>query len=331
MQRNILQYLEESVVKFPNKLAYVSEDIGLTFQQVYDHTRSIGSFLSKKGLYKEAVVVFMGKDPRTIESYMGTVYSGCYYVPIDEEMPKHRVDLILESLQAKAIICDEKTKELVRGLSFQGEVYEYETMIQEKVNDELLKAIRRKQIDTDPTYIVFTSGSTGTPKGVIACHRSVIDYIDNLSQILEVDEHTIFGNQTPLYVDASLKEVYSTMKKGATTYLIPKSLFMFPIKLVEYMNQHKINTVCWVVSALTMISAFKTFDKIIPEYLHTIAFGSEVFPIKQFNIWQNVLAKGKFINLYGPTETTGMCCYYKVDRTFTEEEVIPIEIGRAHV
>lgn len=326
MQRNILQYLEKTVGEFPTKLAYVSEEIELTFQQVYDHTRSIGTFLLKKGLTKEPVVVFMGKDPRTIESYMGTVYSGCYYVPIDEEMPKHRVELIFESLQPKAIICDKKTKDLVHEFSFQGQIFEYETMIQEKVDDRLLLEIRKIQIDTDPIYIVFTSGSTGTPKGVIACHRSVIDYIDHLSQILEVDEHTVFGNQTPLYVDASLKEVYSTMKKGATTYLIPKSLFMFPIKLVEYLNQYKINTVCWVVSALTMISAFKTFDKIIPEYLHTIAFGSEVFPIKQFNLWRNVLPQSKFINLYGPTETTGMCCYYKVDREFTEEEVIPIGI-----
>ena len=326
MQRNILEYLEETVIQFPNKAAYVSEEIELTFQQVYDHTRSIGTFLSKKGLDKEPVVVFMGKDPRTIECYMGTVYSGCYYVPIDEEMPKHRVELIFESLQPKAIICDEKTKDLVHEFSFQGEIFEYETMIQETENTELLQKIRRKQIDTDPIYIVFTSGSTGTPKGVIACHRSVIDYIDQLSKILEVDEHTVFGNQTPLYVDASLKEVYSTMKKGATTYLIPKSLFMFPVKLVEYMNQYKINTVCWVVSALTMISAFKTFDTVIPKYLHTIAFGSEVFPIKQFNLWRNVLPESKFINLYGPTETTGMCCYYKVDREFLEEEVIPIGI-----
>ena len=326
MQRNILEYLEETVIKFPDKAAYVSEEIELNFQQVYNHTRSIGTFLARKGLEKEPVVVFMGKDPRTIESYMGTVYSGCYYVPIDEEMPKHRVELIFESLLPKAIICDEKTKDLVREFSFQGEIFEYETMIQEKEDVELLQKIRRKQIDTDPIYIVFTSGSTGTPKGVIACHRSVIDYIDQLSKILEVDEHTVFGNQTPLYVDASLKEVYSTIKKGATTYLIPKNLFMFPVKLVEYMNRYKINTVCWVVSALTMISAFKTFDTVVPKFLHTIAFGSEVFPIRQFNLWRKVLPESKFINLYGPTEATGMCCYYKVDREFLEDEVIPIGI-----
>ena len=90
------------------------------------------------------------------------------------------------------------------------------------------------------------------------------------------------------------------------------------------MNQFKINTVCWVVSALTMISSFRTFEKVIPEHLHTIAFASEVFPIKQFHLWKAALPNARFINLYGPTEVTGICCYYEVDREFSLEESLPI-------
>jgi non-ribosomal peptide synthetase component F len=159
---------------------------------------------------------------------------------------------------------------------------------------------------------------------VVACHRSVIDYIENLSETLGFNENTVFANQAPLYFDACLKELYPTIKFGATTYIVPHSLFMFPIKLVEYLNEHKVNTVCWVVSALTMISSFKTFEKIKPEYLHTIAFGSEVFPIKQFKLWREALPEAKFTNLYGPTECTGMSCYYHVDRDFELDEAIPV-------
>jgi len=75
---------------------------------------------------------------------------------------------------------------------------------------------------------------------------------------------------------------------------------------------------------LTMISSMGAFDKIVPKYLHTIAFVSEVFPMKQFHIWKNTLPDTKFVNLYGPTETTGVCCYYEVEREFSAEEVLPI-------
>jgi acyl-CoA synthetase (AMP-forming)/AMP-acid ligase II len=63
---------------------------------------------------------------------------------------------------------------------------------------------------------------------------------------------------------------------------------------------------------------------VVPQYLHTIAFGSEVFPIKQFNIWKETLPNAKFTNLYGPTECTGMCCYYNVNRDFALDEVMPV-------
>lgn len=324
MQNHVLDYLDNTVKRVPNKIAFANETDALTFQDVYDQNRALATFFIEKGLYKEPIVVFMNKHPKTITAFFGVINSGNFYVPIDEEMPRIRIDLILDNLKPRAIICDSQTIEIARDFKFDGELYLYDELIQTAVNAEGLEAVRAKAIDTDPIYVVFTSGSTGIPKGVVACHRSVLDYIEQLSETLEFNEDTVFGNQTPLYFDACLKELYPTLKFGATTYLVPKSLFMFPIKLVEFLNEHKINTICWVVSALTMISAFGAFKKVVPQYLHTIAFGSEVFPIKQFRIWRETLPNAKFTNLYGPTEGTGMCCFYKVNRDFELDEAIPV-------
>ena len=324
MQTNVLEYLEHTVTRVPDKVAFANEEMGLTFREVYCQARSVGSFLHGEGFYKQPVVVFMKKHPTTLVSFFGTIYAGCYYVPLDDEMPRHRVELILKTLNPAAMICDETTKDLVKEFAYTGKTYIYSEICETPVEEAALAEIRNRQIDTDPIYIVFTSGSTGVPKGVTACHRSVLDYVENLCEVLRFNEDSIFGNQTPLYFDAYLKEVMPTLKYGATTILIPKQLFMFPIKLVEFLNEKKINTVCWVVSALTMISAFKTFDKVKPECLHTVAFASEVFPIKQFNLWRAALPKARFINLYGPTETTGICCYYEVDREFGLDEVLPV-------
>lgn len=325
MQRNILEYLEETVRKYPDKTAFANESMGMTFREVYDASRNIGTCLLKKGYQKEPVVIYMKKHPHMIAAFWGAVYSGCFYVPMDEEMPAFRIDLIFRNLKPRAVICDETTSEQMKEFrDFDGEVLLYDEIAGESADPGLLGAVREAAIDTDPIYIVFTSGSTGVPKGVAACHRSVIDYVENLTEVLQISEKSILANQAPLYFDACLKELFSSLKCGATTYLTPRSLFMFPVKLVEFLNEYKINTVCWVVSALTMISSTKTFDKIIPKYLHTVAFGSEVFPIRQFRLWKEALPDARFINLYGPTEATGMSCYYEVDRDFEEGEAIPI-------
>ena len=323
-QTNVLEYLEKTVVRVPDKLAFSNGEEGLTFAQVYHDSRAIGSYLAAKGYYNEPVVVFMRKHPKCISGFFGCMYGGCYYVPIDEEMPRFRIELIFQNLKPRVMLCDSNTVEIAKEFDFSGETMIYDEVAASPIDENALADIRDKQLDTDPIYIVFTSGSTGIPKGVVACHRSVIDYIENLSETLGFNEDTVFANQAPLYFDACLKELYPTLKFGATTYIVPHHLFMFPIKLVEYMNEHKVNTVCWVVSALTMISSFKTFEKVKPEYLHTIAFGSEVFPIKQFKIWREALPNAKFTNLYGPTECTGMSCFYHVDRDFELDEAIPI-------
>lgn len=325
---NVLEYMEATATNVREKVAFAGENSSLTFGKLYDVSRSIGSSLANDGIYGEPVVIYMKKSPEAISAFFGTLYGGCYYVPLDEEMPQYRIELILGTLNARAMITDGSTAEKAQKLKeeghFTGKIFDYQQISQFPEDSLKLTAIREKQLDTDPIYIVFTSGSTGVPKGVVACHRSVIDYIERLSETLGFSSETVFGNQAPLYFDACLKELYPTLKFGATTYIIPKALFMFPLKLVEYINEHKINTVCWVVSAFTMISAFGTFKKAIPSSLKTIAFGSEVFPIKQFNLWREALPEATFTNLYGPTETTGMCCFYRVDREFSEGEAIPI-------
>ncbi len=324
MQKHLMEYLDTIVQRVPEKLAFSNGETCLTFHETREQARRIGSFLSAHGHDREPVVVFMARGPRPIVAFFGVLYAGCYYVALDQEMPAHRIELILRELRPKALICDDSTCELAAELSPDSAMYHYDEMILAAEDADRLADRQTRAIDTDPAYIVFTSGSTGIPKGVIANHRSVIRYVETLSELLDFGPDTVFGNQTPLYFDACLKEIIPTLKFGAATYIIPKQLFMFPLRLVEYLNTHRINTICWVVSALTMVSGLGVLEQLVPEHLKTIAFASEVFPIKQFNRWRQALPEARFINLYGPTETTGVCCYYEVDREFQLDEVIPI-------
>lgn len=322
--RNVLEYLEMTAPRVPEKVAIGAPEGSLSYGELLRQAKSVGSFLHGTGLYGKSVVVFMHKSPQTIAAFLGAIYAGCYYVPLDEEMPAHRIGLIFDTLRPEAVIYDETTRKALNALPYSGASYLYREISETPVAEDALAAIREKQLDTDPIYIVFTSGSTGVPKGVVGCHRAVIDYIENLCPVLQPDETSVFGNQTPLYFDAFLKEVFPAFRYGGTVWLIPRQLFMFPVKLVEFLNEYRINTVCWVVSALTMISSFGTFRKVKPKYLRTVAFASEVFPMKQFALWREALPEARFINFYGPTECTGVCCYYVVDREFGMDEKLPI-------
>lgn len=329
---NILEYLEETAAAVPDKIAFSTGTESRTFSEVLCASRKIGTYLLHNGYRREPVVVLMEKHPDTVTTFLGVITAGCYYVCLDSSMPIYRMELILSSLSPRILIYDEKNQKnaetlaenfVQKGMSFITVCAE--TLFSVSEDPKMLSAARETQLDTDPIYIVFTSGSTGVPKGVIACHRSVIDYTENLSLALGFSRETVFANQSPLFFDAPLKELMPTLKFGATTYFIPKQLFSFPVRLVEYLNTYRVNTVCWVVSALVQISRLGTFSYVKPEYLTTVAFGSEVFPRKQYDLWREALPDATFYNLYGPTEATGMSCYWKARPLGADE---PIPVGR---
>ncbi|MCL2204363.1 MAG: amino acid adenylation domain-containing protein [Defluviitaleaceae bacterium] len=320
----VLEYLENTVKATPEKNAFVGENGGLTFAELYEKSRAVGSFLHERGVYKKPVVVFMEKSADMVAAFLGVAYGGCYYVPLDAEMPTYRIRQIFEAVSPSLVIRDDASQQILATLEVPCDILSFADISTCRINDPALATLRQAAIDTDPLYVVFTSGSTGTPKGVTASHRSVIDYIEQLCPVLGVDETTVFGNQSPLYLDACLKELIPTLKYGATTHFIPKSLFMFPVKLIQYINAHGINTICWVASALGLVAALGALDKATPHTLRTIAFGSEVFAIKHLNRWRKALPQARFIHLYGPTEATGMSLYYILERDFAEHETVPI-------
>ena len=125
MKQHVLDYLEETVKEVPEKIAFSGEHSALTFQELYDNSKRIGSNLILNGYVKEPILVFMEKSPEEICAFFGVIRSGCFYVPIDEEMPSARIDLIIENCKPRAVIFDDATAEKVNTLNFDGKAYHY--------------------------------------------------------------------------------------------------------------------------------------------------------------------------------------------------------------
>ena len=323
MEKNITCYLDKQAFKYPEKYIFIENDKNkITYKAFNKESQKIATnILKEKKLHNKPIAVFIDKSIDCLKSMFGIMYSGNFYCVFDVTSPKNRIDNIIETLKPELIITNDKNYSKISEYNYGIDILNISSL-NYSLDNKLLNSINR--CDTDPAYVLFTSGSTGVPKGSVITHKSLISYIDWFKTAFNINSRTVFGNQTPFYFSMSVSDVYSTIVAGATLCIIPKINFSFPIKLMEYLNNYKINTIYWVPSALSIVANLGTFDYAKPNYLKKVLFAGEVMTMPQLNIWRKELPKITYANLFGPTETTDICTYYVVNRKFKDNETLPI-------
>ena len=320
MIHNVLQLLERNVISDPDKIALRDENDSVSYREYQDYARRIGTFVACRCQSRNRpVAVLIDRTIRPILSFMGIVYSGNFYVPIDPTMPQERIDRILTTLDPLMIIaCGKNT------LGDDYDVVPYEDIVTTQADDALLKQIRDDSCDIDPLYSIFTSGSTGVPKGVLVSHRSVLDLVEAFHEAFAFQKDSVFGNQAPFDFDVSVKDIYDALYCGGTVQVIPKKYFKMPKLLIGFLRDRAVTTIIWAVSALRIVADFQTLEGEEPLALENIMFSGEVMPVKSLNYWMDHLPDARYVNLYGPTEITCNCTYHIIKKRYANDEMLPI-------
>lgn len=342
--KNVLEWLEATVAKYPDKPAFSDTESSITFRQVYDIARNTGAYLVEQlGVDRTPVAVFAGRKMVTPAYFLGVVYAGRPYAPIDASLPDKRIEKILENLCPMAIVADRESLEHVESIvdelaKSEGfdrpqifiaeDISRFKKVVCDDSSLDMLAAVRRQMSMTDPLYIIYTSGSTGNPKGVMTSHLSLMTYINAYCDVMHIEGEDVLGNQSPLDYIAAIRDIYLPLKTGCSTAIIPKEYFMEPNVLFDYMNEKRVSSVGWSVSAFTILTSLGAFEETGLKSLRKICFSGSVMPCRVLRKWQKNLPEAHFVNQYGPTEATASCTYYSVDHTVEEDEVLPI--GKAY-
>lgn len=323
IQRSVVDYLKSAANECPDKCAYFDESLRLTYGRLNSLAGCIATSLIRElNVYNRPVAIYMDKSPMMIAAFFGVIYSRNFYSPIDTGMPDYRLKLLMENLKPVGIITDAAHYDVAR--QYCSHVFLVEEFNEEEIDEDLINESLKNALDTDPLYVLYTSGSTGVPKGVVVSHASLIDYIDEFCAAVPIGFDDIVANQAPFYFDASLIDIYCTLHERATMGIVPLAYFSVPLQILRYLEDNHITFIRWVPSALKMISTFKGFKTLKPSCLRTVVFGAEAMPVKVYNYWFENLPDTTFIQIYGPTEITGVCTYYICDRAYAEDEIIPI-------
>ncbi len=325
----VIARFKDTVKKFPDNIAVEDMDGSMTYRELDNVSEAAaGGIISllPEGKRNVPVMVYLPRSVASVASFLAVLKTGGPYVPVDYQVPLKRFLSMTAKVGPALIVTDEDGRERLRdsGLDWGTEICLYGELIQARPRpDETAKRLDGA-VDTDPAYIMHTSGSTGEPKGVVISHRGIEDYADWLIEEFGIDETSVFGLQSGFHFDNCVLDMYGSLFTGGKMVIIPEVLFMYPTKLIPFMNERKINTVFWVPTVMISVANSGVLGEIRPEYLSTVLFAGEVMPARQLNVWRRAMPDCLYANLYGPTEITVDCLFYVVDREFSDGEAIPI-------
>lgn len=327
MKINLIELFEESVKKYPQKVAVIDKDREITFSDLKE--RAI--MLAQKIIYGGAcqnkpIAVFLDKSIESVYSDLGIIYSGNFYMNLDIKTPAERISNILKLVEPRFIISTSKQIKSIEAII--PEIIDVILLDKDdwKVCYDAVYVLNKLDtiIDTDPSCIINTSGSTGTPKGVVLNHKSFFDFIEWAIDTFKFEDDLVMGSLSPIVFDIYSFELCMLMAKASTLVVLPGNLAAFPAKILDLLEKHKVNFLFWVPTIMVNIANMDLLSTYKLDSLKTVWFAGEVFPTKQFNYWHHHLPQTTFANLYGPIEITLDCTYYIVDKEIPDEQPLPI-------
>ena len=326
MENSAARFLGATARRFPEKIAVEDEHGTLTWWELEGAAMALASgVLARKIGPNRPILVYLPKSRESVVSFLGALYAGCPYAPVDCAVPLGRLERTVENLEPALVVTDREGLARLAELDRRGaEAVLYEDLIAHPVNQAAVAAALDAVIDTDPCYIMYTSGSTGVPKGVAVAHRGVIEYAQAVAETFRLTDRSVLGLQSGFHFDNSVFDLYGCLLTGARLVIIPEILFMYPHKLMDFVGEKGITCVFWVPTVMISTANAGALEGRDLPALETVVFAGEVMPNKQLNVWRRALPRCQYANLYGPTEVTVDCACYIVDRPFADGDPLPI-------
>ena len=335
------QLLSETASRFPEETAVWAQNRTLTYRQLEERSNQLAHLLRARGVEKgDRVGIYFSKSVESLVSMLGVLKAGAAYVPLDPHAPVRRVEYIIGNCGLKALITTQAklrglTPGLLRGSGFillvdqpngsppAGDTVGWESL----ANFPAAQPPVSTSIETDLAYILYTSGSTGDPKGVMLSHRNALTFIHWCAETFPILPEDRLSNHAPLHFDLSVFDVYNSILAGATVYMIPEDVALFPATLSAFIEENEIRVWYSVPSALVYLLLHGDLGHHSLKSLRLILFAGEPFALKYLRQLAEAVPDAELYNLYGPTETN-VCTYYRVDRSILPH-IDRLPIGKA--
>ena len=302
----------QQVQRSADALAVASEQHQLTYRQLDQRSNGIARRLRLLGAGPgRCVAVCMERAADLPVALLGVLKAGAYYVPLDLQDARQRLETILDECRPAAILADPSfptlhTQEAVA-------VMHLDDVPEVSAFDDP----REKGLTPDhPAYMIYTSGTTGKPKGVAITHRSLLNLLHSIAREPGFTSRDRLLGIAPISFDMATMDMFLPLVSGGALVVADRFAAGDPLRLSDMLKRFEITFMQATPVTWRLLTASGWEGK---QNLKMISGGEAI---------QRDLANqlrglgGELWNCYGPTETTIWSAVLRI-----QSEPGPVTVG----
>jgi amino acid adenylation domain-containing protein len=296
-QRAVHEQVREIARLFPDSPAIRFERRAMSYAELVRMANGVARLLREDGVEPEEIVcVVLERSPEAIASLLGILEAGAAFLPVDPAEPAARAAPLLTAGRVRRALTSvrhagEVAARGLRPLVIDGEPRSWSPS-DESPGEDRLDGERL-------AYVMPTSGSTGRPKGVMVRHSSLAATIASARTLFGIERGSRVLQYALLSFDASLWQIFPTLTAGAELVVVSDELRLSVSGLEALIDREQLDVVELPPVVLRLLDA----DRL--RGVRTVATGGERVSRELADRWAGPARR--FINAYGPTETTIGC------------------------
>ena len=331
-------------IRFPDKTALAYMGTHITYAELDKYANRFAHMLLSQGFIKGDVVgINLPNIPEYVIAWLGTLRAGCIVSGVSPLLSPDELEYQLKDSRARGLITLDALFE-AKLVGIADNLPELKVVVAasiggflpaiKRILGKLLKKIPTGQVTDltgktvyqmediikgerfpstevkddltpdDIAYLQYTGGTTGAPKGAMLSHRNALADIVILYRWMgwQQDELDIALSGFPLFHIAGLIFSANCIYMGWTQVLIPNPRDTDHIcaELRKYQPRLLVN----VPSLFLMLMENPKFKTLDFSKLETCFSGAAPFPEESQHRLEEIVGKGKILEVYGMTETS---------------------------